>query len=731
MDKIPPKDNLVRAMPGRYELRESEGDGGMPTMAGHFAVFNEWTEINSMWEGHFLERFAPGAFKKTFSENRNSIKALFQHGFDPQIGDKVLGPIDELEEDEVGGRYAIPLLDTSYNRDLLPGLQADLYGSSMRFKVHREKFDKNPQRSAYNPEGLPERTVKEAQVLEFGPVTFPAYAGATAGIRSMTDEFLFDRLISDPAKLKQLVENKKNAPVEPSADESHPEPARRKDNQPKGVKKVSDKDDSLESIEAKIDRFSTVEELEARREEIRQELTSLDNEFKGRSLSPDAGLKFDELGEEAKAITERIRHLEERKARMESLFSEQRTERQYEPPNVIKQPKNVWDLSTYRQRAGSPEHEGDLLKEGAMRALEISHFPSVKEDEARTAVEKLLRNDNEIGEISRRILSTGSPSYMRAFGKQLQGRVLTDSEQRDLTLGTGSEGGFAVPYTLDPSIIPTSNSSVNPIRALARVETISGSNEWRGVSSGAIVASRAAELAEATDNAPTLAQPTVTVTKVHAFVPFSIEIDQDWGALQGEMAALLADAKDDEEATAFITGSGAGVNPEGVVTGTTTTVAAAAGLSITAANVMALEESLPPRFRPRGVLVANRGIMNRIRQLDTTNSWFNDYPTSTIAGGFPNQVPTPGGTGKTLLGYPLYEASAMQATIVNATKILLFGDFRYYILVDRVGMNVEVVPHLFGAAARFPTGQRGLYAYWRNSGKVLSAAAFRALTGTT
>jgi len=42
-------------------------------------------------------------------------------------------------------------------------------------------------RSTWNPDALPERTIRSAQVFEFGPVTFPAYVGATAGIRSPTD----------------------------------------------------------------------------------------------------------------------------------------------------------------------------------------------------------------------------------------------------------------------------------------------------------------------------------------------------------------------------------------------------------------------------------------------------------------------------------------------------------------------------------------------------------------
>jgi phage head maturation protease len=82
-----------------------------------------------------------------------------------------------LREDEQGVYFEVPLLDTEYMRELLPGLRAGAFGSSFRFKVLRESNDPAPARSGYNPDGLRDRTIREAKVMEFGLVTFPAYGG--------------------------------------------------------------------------------------------------------------------------------------------------------------------------------------------------------------------------------------------------------------------------------------------------------------------------------------------------------------------------------------------------------------------------------------------------------------------------------------------------------------------------------------------------------------------------
>lgn len=174
-----------------------------PTLFGHFARFDEWTEIDSVWEGHFMERVAPGAFKKTFSEQRDKMRVLFQHGQDPEIGDKPIAAIQELREDDQGAYYEAQVFDGLPGL-VMDGLRAGQYGASFRFSVVKDEMDKEARASDYNPKGLPERTLKEIRVPEFGPVTFGAYDGATAGVRSLTDDFILRCFAQDPQRLREM-----------------------------------------------------------------------------------------------------------------------------------------------------------------------------------------------------------------------------------------------------------------------------------------------------------------------------------------------------------------------------------------------------------------------------------------------------------------------------------------------------------------------------------------------
>lgn len=165
---------------------EMRADGGVnPIMVLRFSAFGAWYEISSWYEGRFLERILPGAFTKTIQERGDRVKILFNHGADFFIGDKILGVPEVLEERPDGAYAEVPLLDTSYNRDLIPGLEAGGYGSSFMFNVVDELWNHEPEPSEHNPDGLPERSILQVRLFECGPVTWPASHAATAGMRSV------------------------------------------------------------------------------------------------------------------------------------------------------------------------------------------------------------------------------------------------------------------------------------------------------------------------------------------------------------------------------------------------------------------------------------------------------------------------------------------------------------------------------------------------------------------
>ena len=63
------------------------------------------------------------------------------------------------------------------------------------------------------------------------------------------------------------------------------------------------------------------------------------------------------------------------------------------------------------------------------------------------------------------------------------------------------------------------------------------------------------------------------------------------------------------------------------------------------------------------------------------------------------------------------------APTTGAATILVVGDWSNYIIFDRIGSTrVELVPHVFGTNGR-PTGQRGVYAYFRTGADVTSTGA--------
>lgn len=740
-DARPPRDDLVRAILPGVEVR-SAGDGGPRTMHGHFSVFDRWTRIASSWEGTFMERIAPGAFTKTFRET--TPKVLFQHGKDPQIGDKPLGTIRSLTEDGTGAAYEVELLDTAYVRDLIPGLEAGLYGSSFRFSVIKEHYDPNPKRSAHNPDGIPERTVLEARVPEFGPVTFPAYADASAGVRSMTDEFLLARLAADPDRLAALITEAlpARAEAEPHSDTGEPPPDPPPAEEARTTAGPAENGGSSDSRETTVSEYLTRDEKVSRVTELRSSIARRAVEYDG-VLPPDIQAADDKENAEHDELVRAIAAWDARQARIASFAADTtRTEPvggPYSPPVIVRKQsmEDIHDLGRIRNETRSREEYDTKVRENALRSIEsarISRNASV--DDLVDTITYRDQGEEGEGEIARRVLLTGAPAYRRAFNKYLRGEkdLWTPEEARAAALavtGTTTTGGYAVPYVFDPTIIRIgSYTAANPFRQACRVETITNGNNWRTVTVGAVTTTYITEAGAATEQGPTFGQPTYTVQSAHAFATVSHETMQDRPDIGDELGMVFAESKATYEENQFAVGAGTTVYPLGMFTDTAYTNQDTATNDTTALlDFTVCETALPLRFRANAAWFMNRSTIRQLEILDTSYRYFSGAGIQFQGG--PGNAPMglgpgpQGFTGKYLLGYPIWEVPSAVATLTSDGAIIaVLCDPKSYIIVDRMGMSIEVIPNMLnGATPSFPTGQRGVYARFRNTAKPLTATA--------
>jgi HK97 family phage major capsid protein len=211
---------------------------------------------------------------------------------------------------------------------------------------------------------------------------------------------------------------------------------------------------------------------------------------------------------------------------------------------------------------------------------------------------------------------------------------------------------------------------------------------------------------------PTLTQPSVTPLKAAAFVPFSIE-SESWSGLREELSSEFVDAKDQLEASKFTLGTGS-PEPQGISVGATYLATTAGTAAFVVGDVYTLSELLPPRYQPKAQYVGSKTILDKVRRF--------------VGSGNTTEMPVyVDGAPPSILGRQAYELSAMSASVSSTEKILALGDFSRFMIVDRLGLQIEIVPHLFHTSNNRPSGMRGLYAYWFTTSYVRDVNAFRQL----
>jgi HK97 family phage major capsid protein len=394
-------------------------------------------------------------------------------------------------------------------------------------------------------------------------------------------------------------------------------------------------------------------------------------------------------------------------------------------------------------RHGLDDPAGDTRRitnsEARDRALRVldSHDADDLTAAQKDQVDRQVRRDHVT---ARRILVTENEDYRTAWMKMVTDihPVLTPEENRAVqawyefrALGDWSTtaGGFGIPVFIDPSIILTAQESGNPFLSIAKQVTVN-TNQWRGVSSAGVTWAFQTEAAAATDNSPTLAQPTVLVHMARGFIPYSIEIGMDYPGFASEMSTLLAQGYDELLVNKFTIGSGTG-EPKGILTAISATagdrVKVTTGGSIGAPDPYAVWKSLPQKYRRNASWLMSVGVNNAIRQIGAANV-FHGYT-----------VNLPEGWADQLFNRPVYESAYMPDTTTWTTTAegqAIVGDFSNFVIARNGGMSVELVPQLFqqvtaGTGPAVPTGQRGWFAYARIGSDSSNTAGFRLLVANS
>ena len=463
--------------------------------------------------------------------------------------------------------------------------------------------------------------------------------------------------------------------------------------------------------------MSKIDDLAVSVEELRSRIVDLSERDQ---ITPEEDAELDAALTEHEARKAEYDALVERQARV-AAARDAVVERAagHDAPQIMKRTETQIDVSTASRQQ---------VRDAALAIIDRDgkNLPARNGDHVDMLVR--TRNGNCDGtQIAKRLVLTENDAYRSAFMKGVmhQSPAFTSDEARALdeframSEGSDGAGGYGIPVLIDPSIILTSGASAAPVLDLARVVTVT-TDEWKGVASTGMSWSYDAEAAEVSDDSPTLTQPTIPVYTARGFIPYSIEVGDDYPAFAAEMRRLLDAGYIDLVAQQTITGSGSS-QPTGVFTAldanTNVEVVVTTDGAFGAVDVLKAWKSLPERYRANATWIMNTDVENEIRTFAAgADSAY--YTVDLSAGGI-----------GTLFGRPIRTTDyAPEFTgTTGAANILVVGDFSNFVVAQRAGMSVELIPHLFGTSNGRPTGQRGWFATARHGFDSVNDLGFRLL----
>lgn len=242
-----------------------------------------------------------------------------------------------------------------------------------------------------------------------------------------------------------------------------------------------------------------------------------------------------------------------------------------------------------------------------------------------------------------------------------------------LTEGTASAGGYLVPEEFANMIVEDKRDDVI-MRNLANQMTISGDTFHLPALDARPKASWRSEAAVKATSTAQFTEQVFTPYSQAVIVGLSQELADDaslgvGGSIVNYVAGLMSRSLRENEENAFWTGNGTG-KPTGINNYTFSERDAGSTDSSFADAIKKLYWDLPQGYRKNAVWVGHQQAWSRVNALKNSQ---NDYLLTMVADG-----PT-----TRLGGSPVYEQNDLP------TDVLFFGDFSYYMIVDRQGLTVD------------------------------------------
>lgn len=305
--------------------------------------------------------------------------------------------------------------------------------------------------------------------------------------------------------------------------------------------------------------------------------------------------------------------------------------------------------------------------------------------------------------------------YVRA-GKDF----LAADEAKNLRAAEGPTAGFLAPPEFTTELI-RNLVQVSPVRAAARVGTMSAATIYVPKRTSNVTARWVAEIESRPPTEPTFGQVEIVAHEAAAYVDVSNQLLEDSAIdIAAELTLGFGEEFGRIEGNAFILGNGV-KKPLGLL-GSDALATSVSPLTLAAADynaaggtkladaLVALLYSLPTFFRARAAWMMSGPTIGRLRGLkDTTGRYLWQ---ESLSAGEPS----------TLLGRPVVEAVDMPDALAGAVPILL-GDFqRAYRIYDRVGISFLRDPYTLATV-----GQTRFHARMRVGGSPVQTEAYRGL----